>query len=69
MPLGKGVFGSLFFLSREPNAFSEDDVDFARRVADHLALAVSHQRLAEAARRDAASRARRRHGWKRRSRR
>ena len=30
--------------------------DFARRVADHLALALSHQRLAEAARRDAAAR-------------
>ena len=56
MPLGKDVFGSLFFLSREADRFSEDDFDFARRVADHLALALSHQRLAEAARRDAESR-------------
>jgi transcriptional regulator with GAF, ATPase, and Fis domain len=56
MPLGTGVFGSLFFLSREKDRFSESDVDFARRVADHLALALSHQRLAEAARRDAAAR-------------
>ena len=56
MPLGTGVFGSLFFLSRQTNAFSEDDVDFSRRVADHLALAISHERLAEASRRDAAAR-------------
>jgi transcriptional regulator with GAF, ATPase, and Fis domain len=56
MPLGKDVFGSVFFLSRSVDAFSEDDIDFARRVADHLALALSHERLAEAARRDAESR-------------
>jgi two-component system NtrC family response regulator len=56
MPLGTGVFGSLFFLSRQTDAFSEDDFDFSRRVADHLALAIAHERLAEAARRDAASR-------------
>ena len=31
-------------------------MDFARRVADHLALALSHERLAEAARRQAESR-------------
>ena len=56
MPLGSDVFGSIFFLAREPDSFTEDDVDFARRVADHLALALSHQRLSEAARRDAESR-------------
>ena len=56
MPLGSDVFGSIFFLAKEPDAFAEDDVDFARRVADHLALALSHQRLSEAARRDAESR-------------
>jgi Nif-specific regulatory protein len=56
MPLGKDVFGSIFFLSRSPDRYSEDDFDFARRVADHLALALSHQRLAEVARRDAESR-------------
>jgi transcriptional regulator with GAF, ATPase, and Fis domain/anti-sigma regulatory factor (Ser/Thr protein kinase) len=55
MPLGTGVFGSLFFLARHTTAFSEDDFDFARRVADHLALAISHERLAEAARRSAAA--------------
>ena len=56
MPLGTGVFGSLFFLAREPARFNESDVSFARRVADLLALALSHQRLAEAERRDAAAR-------------
>jgi transcriptional regulator with GAF, ATPase, and Fis domain len=56
MPLGSHVFGSLFFLSTQADAFIDDDVDFARRVADHLALALSHERLAAAARRDAESR-------------
>ena len=56
IPLGNAVFGSLFFIAREPGRFSDDDVDFARRVADHLALALSHQHLSEAARRDAAAR-------------
>ena len=56
IPLGKGIFGSLFFLSRQTEAFSDDDVPFGRRVAHHLALALSHQRLAEAARRDAEAR-------------
>ncbi len=57
LPLGTDVFGSLFFLSREPNRFDEEDVDYARRVADHLALALSLQRLAVVARRDAEARA------------
>jgi transcriptional regulator with GAF, ATPase, and Fis domain len=56
LPLGSQVFGSLFFLSRQTNAFVDDDVDFARRVADHLALALSHERLAEAVRRDTEAR-------------
>jgi transcriptional regulator with GAF, ATPase, and Fis domain len=56
IPLGSSVFGSLFFIAREPGRFSEGDVDFARRVADHLALALSHQHLAEAEKRDAAAR-------------
>jgi transcriptional regulator with GAF, ATPase, and Fis domain len=56
MPLGTDVFGSLFFLAREVDRFTETDIDFARRVADHQALALSHQRLAEAARRDAEAR-------------
>ncbi len=56
IPLGTRVFGSLFFLARDPGRFSDEDVDFARRVADHLGLALSHQHLAEAERRDAAAR-------------
>jgi transcriptional regulator with GAF, ATPase, and Fis domain len=50
------VFGSLFFLARSPERFGDGDIDFARRVAEHLALALSHFRLAEAARRDAEAR-------------
>ncbi|MGH9254001.1 MAG: sigma 54-interacting transcriptional regulator [Vicinamibacterales bacterium] len=56
MALDTGVFGSLFFLAYDAERFNEADIDFARRVADLLALALSHQRLAEAARRDAAAR-------------
>jgi transcriptional regulator with GAF, ATPase, and Fis domain len=56
MPLGKNVFGSIFFASRKPEAFLEDDIDFARRVAEHVALAISHERLADAARRATESR-------------
>jgi transcriptional regulator with GAF, ATPase, and Fis domain len=56
LPLGNDVFGSLFFMSRDVDHFDEEDIDFARRVADHLALALSHQRLAVAARRDAEAR-------------
>jgi len=57
LPLGSDVFGSLFFMAREVDQFDEEDIHFARRVADHLALALSHQRLAVAARRDAEARA------------
>src|SRR4026209_115544 len=56
MPLGSKVFGSLFFLSRQTDRFSEDDVDFARRAPDHPALRLSHEQLAAAARRRAESR-------------
>ena len=56
LPLGNQVFGSLFFLSSHTDTYLDDDVDFARRVADHIALALSHERLAEAARRDAEAR-------------
>ncbi len=40
----------LGFWSKTVGAFSRDDVQVARRVADHVALAVSHEQLAEAAR-------------------
>ncbi len=47
----------LSFLSREPGRFTRDDVMVGRRIADHIALALSHQRLAEEARRHEALRA------------
>jgi transcriptional regulator with GAF, ATPase, and Fis domain len=40
----------LEFWSKRPNAFRSEDVPIARRIADHVALAVSHEQLAEAAR-------------------
>jgi two-component system response regulator AtoC len=49
--------GGLLFLSRTPNTYSEDDVPFAQHVADQVALALSHQRLAEEARHVAEARA------------
>jgi Nif-specific regulatory protein len=48
----------LEFWSKRPNAFSLEDVPIARRIADHVALAVSHEQLAEAARQVAEARAR-----------
>jgi transcriptional regulator with PAS, ATPase and Fis domain len=48
----------LAFWSKRPGAFSIDDVPTARRIADHVALAVSHQQLAEAARQVAEARTR-----------
>ncbi len=53
LPLHNNVFGSLFFLARTTDHFSEEDFDFARRAASYLALALSHQRLADVARREA----------------
>ena len=46
------------FWSKRVNAFSHDDVPAARRIADHVALAVSHEQLAEAAREVAEARTR-----------
>ncbi len=40
----------LGFWARRPRAFGPEDVPVARRIADHVALAVSHEQLAEAAR-------------------
>jgi transcriptional regulator with PAS, ATPase and Fis domain len=40
----------LGFWSTRPHAFGTEDVAVARRIADHVALAVSHQQLADAAR-------------------
>jgi two-component system NtrC family response regulator len=48
----------LGFWSKQPNAFAPHDVPVARRIADHVALAVSHEQLAEAARQVAEAHAR-----------
>ena len=42
----------LQFWSKRPAAFEERHVPIARRIADHVALAVSHERLAEAVHRE-----------------
>jgi transcriptional regulator with GAF, ATPase, and Fis domain len=52
LPLGSQVFGSMFFMARDVNQFADEDIDFAVRLADHLALALSYKGLADAARRD-----------------
>ena len=56
-----GGFGWLLFLSRTPHQYSEEDVVVARRVADHVSLALSHQRLAEEEKRAAEARERAAH--------
>jgi transcriptional regulator with GAF, ATPase, and Fis domain len=53
--LGRFV-GGLLFLSRRPDAYARDHAELARRVADHVALALAHQRLAEEERRAAEAR-------------
>jgi transcriptional regulator with GAF, ATPase, and Fis domain len=52
------LIGSLVLASRTPAQYSEEDVVVARRVADHVSLALSHQRLAEEQRRTAEARQR-----------
>jgi transcriptional regulator with GAF, ATPase, and Fis domain len=51
----------LGFWSKRPQAFEQRDVAVARRIADHVALAVSHEQLADAARQVAEARARTEH--------
>src|SRR5713226_8475531 len=48
----------LAFWSKRPQAFERRDVPVARRIADHVALAVSHEQLADAARQVAEAHAR-----------
>jgi transcriptional regulator with GAF, ATPase, and Fis domain len=52
------VVGSLAFASRETGFYKRSDVLVGRRIADHVALALSHGRLAEAAQRAAEARER-----------
>jgi transcriptional regulator with GAF, ATPase, and Fis domain len=47
------TIGALAFSSRQPSSYSEDDVELAARIADHVSLALAHERLAEEARRAA----------------
>src|SRR3989440_2198570 len=47
------VLGFLNFLSREPDSYTQADVPPARRIADLVALAFAHERLAEEERRRA----------------
>jgi transcriptional regulator with GAF, ATPase, and Fis domain len=53
-----GGLGALVFVSRTPNLYQLEDVLIARRVADHMSLALSHQHLAEEAHRLAEERRR-----------
>ena len=46
------------FQSKAPGAFTKDDVLIARRIVDHMALALSHERLADEQRRNEALKAR-----------
>src|SRR5262249_14742343 len=48
------TIGALNFTSRDPSPYIALDLTIARRVADYVALAMSHQRLAEEGRRAAA---------------
>src|SRR5262245_19959524 len=48
----KAVLAVLSFTRRQVAPFTADDMVVVRRIADYVALALSHQRLAEAARRN-----------------
>ncbi|MES1254098.1 MAG: sigma 54-interacting transcriptional regulator, partial [Acidobacteriota bacterium] len=50
--LEEQVAGALVFFAKAPRAYAQPDVLVARRIADHVALALSHQRLAEQAQRN-----------------
>jgi len=52
------VLGFLNFLSRAPDSYTQADVPAARRIADLVALAFAHERLAEEERRRAEAQAR-----------
>jgi transcriptional regulator with GAF, ATPase, and Fis domain len=47
--------GGLEFNSRQPDRYGPEDAELAMRVADHVALALAHQQLAEESRRTAAA--------------
>ena len=41
------MMGALLFFSREPRQFTVEDANVAHRIADHVAVILAHQRLAE----------------------
>jgi transcriptional regulator with GAF, ATPase, and Fis domain len=47
------AIGAISFGSDKPFAYDDDDIVLATRIADHVALAMAHERLAEEARRAA----------------
>jgi transcriptional regulator with GAF, ATPase, and Fis domain len=47
------MVAALLFFSRNPHQYSAQDAEAACRIADHIALALAHQRLAEEQRRAA----------------
>jgi transcriptional regulator with GAF, ATPase, and Fis domain len=55
------VAGAVIFSAFQPNRYTVADVPIARRIADYVALALSHQRLADTARDAAAVRERAAH--------
>ncbi len=55
---GEGLIGALGFLSFTPGRYTSDDAPVARRVADYVLLALSHQSMAEDAARAAEARER-----------
>jgi len=52
------ISGAMLFGSKRPHAYDPDDADLARRVADHVALALAYGRMAEEAQRTAEARER-----------
>jgi transcriptional regulator with GAF, ATPase, and Fis domain len=50
--LGERLMGGLAIMSFKPAQYSSEDVVVGRRLADHMAVALSHHRLAEGARRN-----------------
>src|SRR5262252_8155875 len=58
---GGRLQGAVNFFSRQPSWFTRDDLPIAERIASHIALAMSHHRLAEEARLAAEARARAEH--------
>jgi hypothetical protein len=46
-PRSNTLIGAIAFASDRPATYGDDDVELAARIADHLALALAHEQLAE----------------------